>query len=74
MTKVSESARIASASGVVGPLAPSTMARAWVRAALSALMTPSSAAGMRTSQGSSSSSAFEIGRPFGKPARLRCSV
>src|SRR5207302_1438565 len=48
--------RITSASGVVGPFAPSTMIRAWISAALSALIWASMAAGNRTSTGNRSKS------------------
>ena len=56
MTKMSVRARIASASGVVGPLAPSARIRHFRRPAFSAVMTRSSAAGTSTVQGVVSSS------------------
>ena len=49
--------RSASASGVVGPFAPSSTIFALMRGALSAVSTFSSAAGIRTSQSSSSAAA-----------------
>ncbi len=68
--------RIASASGVVGPFAPSSTIAAWTRSAFAAVMTTSSAHGASTSHGSASSSSFviavagvELGEP---PAGLPC--
>ncbi len=54
----SRSKRMASASGVVGPLAPSAMSFAETRSALSRVMTFSRAAGTRTSTSSSRSSSL----------------
>ena len=57
------SSRIASASGVVGPFAPSSTILALTRPALASVITSSSAHGASTSQSSSSSSSFETASP-----------
>ena len=76
--------RIASASGVVGPFAPSTTIFALMRGAFSAVIWRSSAAGIRMSQSSSSASSppGEVGgagevedrcaAPCGAPSPPRC--
>ena len=55
MTRMPRWAKMASASGVVGPLAASAISRAWTRSAFRAVIWPSVAAGTRMSQGTSSS-------------------
>ena len=59
------SARISSASSVVGPFAPSAISAAWTSPAFSAVSCSSSAARTRTSHGSSSSSSFVTASPPG---------
>ncbi len=78
MMKTPFSIRISSASGVVGPLAPSARMRACTEGAFSAVIWFSRAAGMSTSTFSVSSSALEIGSPLGNPTTVRfrrtCSI
>ena len=64
------SRRIASASGVVGPLAPSAISLALTRAALRAVIWPSMAAGTRMSQSSSNRSSLEMRSVRGVPTML----
>ena len=66
MTKTPRRWRIASASGVVGPLAASATIRALTRSALAAVIWFSSAAGIRTSHSISSSSALVTARRTGE--------
>jgi len=73
-TKIPRSARIESASRSVGPFAASTRMRHWTRAAFSAVIWRSIAAGISTSHASVRRSAFDTGSAFGKPSRKRCSA
>src|SRR3989304_1293689 len=67
MTMVSLRNRMSSASGVVGPFAPSAPILARTRGAFSAAVAFSSADGARMSTSSSRRSSFEIGFEPGKP-------
>ena len=70
---IPRSARIASASSDVGPLAPSAISLAWIRGAFSSVTWSSRAARTRMSHGSSSSSSFVIRAPVGQPSSEPCS-
>ena len=63
--------KTSSASGVVGPLAPSTMIFAWTSLATSLVITPPSAAGMRMSQSCTRMASPLIRSPPLNPSRLR---
>ena len=71
-TKTPRSCRCRCASGVVGPLAPSTTIFALMAGALSIVIWFSSAAGMRTSTSSANSSSLSSGSPPGKPSTVLC--
>ncbi len=73
ITRTPRSWRIASAASVVGPLAPSITRLAFTRSALSSWICEPTAAGTRTSQACSISSAFDIGSVPGKSTTLPCS-
>ena len=72
------SSRISSAAGVIGPFAPSQTICAFTWAALSPVITCSSAHGASTSQSSSSSSSFVISsapfRPASEPVSCLCAI
>ena len=69
-TRIPLSARIASAAGVVGPLAPSTTSLASIIGAVCSVMTPSIAAGTTTSQATANSSLAGIGSAPGNPSTV----
>ena len=69
-TRIPLSARIASAVGVVGPLAPSTTSLASIVGAVCSVMTPSTAAGTTTSQGIAKRSLGGIGSAPGNPSTV----
>ena len=62
------------ASGVVGPLAPSTTILARIFGAFSMVIWFSSAAGMRTSTSSAKSCSLVSGSPPGNPSTVLCSA
>src|SRR3970040_1885880 len=70
MTGIRRSARTASASGVIGPLAPSTISFVLRRGAFSPVICPSKALGSRTSHGSSKRSALVTRRLPEQPGTL----
>jgi hypothetical protein len=69
-TKTPRSCRILCASGVVGPLAPSTISFALMSLTFSSVICFSSAAGTRMSTSSLKTSAGRAASPPGKPATV----